>query len=81
VALSSAPDHIRVNAVLPGALDSAAFRQFAGPAAAGFAERVPLGRLGAPADLANAVVFLLSDDAAFVTGAGLLVDGGMAWRV
>ena len=81
VALSAAPEGIRVNAVLPGALDSAAFRQFAGPAAAAFAERVPLGRLGAPADLANAVVFLLSDDAAFVTGGGLLVDGGMAWRI
>ena len=81
VALSAAASGIRVNAVLPGALDSAAFRHFAGPAAEGFAQRVPLGRLGAPADLARAVVFLLSDDAAFITAGGLLVDGGMAWRI
>lgn len=81
VALSEAAANIRVNAVLPGALDSAAFRQIVGPDTSDFARRIPVGRLGTPQDLARAVVFLLSDDAAFITGAGLLVDGGMAWPV
>jgi L-rhamnose 1-dehydrogenase len=40
-------------------------------------KRIPLGRLGEPADVANAVVFLASDLARYVTGAALLVDGGL----
>ena len=40
-------------------------------------EQTPLGRLGEVADMADAVVFLCSDDARFITGAGLPVDGGM----
>jgi NAD(P)-dependent dehydrogenase (short-subunit alcohol dehydrogenase family) len=40
----------------------------------------PLGRLGVAADIANAVVFLASDDAAFMTGSEVVVDGGMTAR-
>ena len=40
----------------------------------------PLGRLGVPADIANAVVFLASDDAAFMTGSEVVVDGGLTAR-
>ena len=40
------------------------------------AESIPLGRLGSPQDMANAVLFLLSDRASFVTGTELVVDGG-----
>ena len=39
--------------------------------------RLPIGRLGAATDTAKGVVFLASDDAAFMTGAGLVVDGGI----
>ena len=44
---------------------------------AGLEGASPLGRLGAPADVAAAVLYLASDDAAFVTGAELVVDGGV----
>jgi NAD(P)-dependent dehydrogenase (short-subunit alcohol dehydrogenase family) len=78
VALSEAARNVRVNAILPGLVDSAAFRTLAGEVAASLAARVPLGRFGAPEELAKAIVFLLSDEAAFITGAGLVLDGGMA---
>lgn len=82
VALSEAKHGVRANSVLPGALDSAALRQLAGPTGTKeLSERIPAGRLGQPAEMAKAVAFLLSDDASFITGTGLLVDGGMAWRI
>jgi NAD(P)-dependent dehydrogenase (short-subunit alcohol dehydrogenase family) len=81
VALSEAANNIRVNSVLPGALDSAAFRQLAGPDTTPFAARIPMGRLGTPREFAKAIVFLLSDEAAFITGAGLVIDGGMGGQV
>ncbi len=73
---------IRVNAVLPGPIEGRMLTAIAegsrGPATL---ERltagVPLGRLGRPEDVAAVVVFLLSDEAAFITGAGYEVDGGM----
>src|SRR5947207_535854 len=40
-------------------------------------ERLPIGRMGTPTDIAKGVVFLASDDAAFMTGAGLVIDGGI----
>ena len=69
-----APYGIRVNSVSPtktgasvGAIESAAGRDFA---------EIPLGRLGRPQDQANAVLFLVSDLAEFITGVDLRVDGG-----
>lgn len=75
---------IRVNAVSPGATDTPiidgqfADRRQADSARAAFAERTPLGRIGRPAELASAVVFLASDDSSFITGIDLQVDGGLA---
>ena len=40
-------------------------------------QRLPIGRMGTPNDIAKGIVFLASDDAAFMTGAGLVVDGGI----
>jgi NAD(P)-dependent dehydrogenase (short-subunit alcohol dehydrogenase family) len=73
---------IRVNVVSPGATDTSGLRgltnQTSEALAAFYADRVPLGRMARPEDIANAVAFLASDDAAYVTGAELFVDGGLA---
>jgi 3alpha(or 20beta)-hydroxysteroid dehydrogenase len=80
---------VRVNCVYPGlvptamgmqlAVDMAQLGLFESPEAAvgAVVEQTPLGRLGDVADMADAVVFLASDQARFITGTGLSVDGGM----
>ena len=67
---------IRFNSVLPGAVVTALWAQVPEDYKAQTAARTPVGRLGRPEDIAAAVAFLASDDAAFVTGQNLLVDGG-----
>jgi NAD(P)-dependent dehydrogenase (short-subunit alcohol dehydrogenase family) len=81
VALAHARNGIRVNAVLPGAIDSAMVRRLAGDREAQVAPHIPMGRQGTPWEVAKAVVFLLSDDASYITAADLLVDGGVAARL
>ena len=70
---------IRCNAVLPGTIETDLNKQdLADPKKrTAMAGRVPLGRLGAPEDLAGPAIFLASDMARYVNGAALLVDGGM----
>jgi NAD(P)-dependent dehydrogenase (short-subunit alcohol dehydrogenase family) len=85
MALDHARDGIRVNAVCPGDTDTAMLgrgvalesraRHLADLGAA-----LPLGRVGTPRDVASAVVFLLSDESSFITGAALPVDGGNTAR-
>lgn len=72
-----AADGIRVNAVCPGYIDTPMTRRNA-PAElrAELAARSPIGRLGRPEEVAAAVRFLMSDEASFITGAHLTVDGG-----
>jgi NAD(P)-dependent dehydrogenase (short-subunit alcohol dehydrogenase family) len=73
-----APAGVRVNGVAPGTVETALTRALAGAdalAALG-RERVPLGRLGEPAEIGAAVAFLASDAASYVTGHVLAVDGG-----
>jgi NAD(P)-dependent dehydrogenase (short-subunit alcohol dehydrogenase family) len=75
---------IRVNAVSPGPIDTPGLSGLLGSSETGqqrlknISNNVPLGRLGTPDEIAKAVVFLASDDASFVTGAELFVDGGFA---
>ena len=78
VAVSSAGQNIRVNSVLPGIIDSTMLRRYVGDANIDFSSRIPARRLGTPWDVAKAVVFLLSDDASYITGTELVVDGGVA---
>jgi 3-oxoacyl-[acyl-carrier protein] reductase len=78
-ALDLAPYGIRVNAILPGGvLTEGALKNFPDPetAKAAATERVPLGRYAMPADIAGVTRFLVSEAASFITGQGLIVDGG-----
>jgi NAD(P)-dependent dehydrogenase (short-subunit alcohol dehydrogenase family) len=79
MAIDLAPKQIRVNVVGPSSIVIPAWRAtLTSEANMEMARRmVPLTRLGAPADIASAVLFLASDDAAFITGQVLYVDGGM----
>lgn len=76
--------HIRVNAVSPGTIDTPGLSELLGSSETGqqrlkmISTAVPLGRLGRPEEIANAVVFLASDEASYITGAELFVDGGFA---
>ena len=76
-AVELAADRIRVNAVSPGMVGTEASKaQFDAPTLAAREAAMPLGRFGAPADIAGAVAFLASGDGAYVSGAELVVDGG-----
>ena len=85
-ALDCASDHIRVNCVLPGATDTPLLREYIdgtdNPQATrdSIIERIALRRLGRPEDVANATLFLASEEAAFITGTSILVDGGQLAR-
>ncbi len=78
-ALEYARNGIRVNAICPGTIHTAMIDRFTQgdpQLLAQFAEGEPIGRLGSPEEVANAVIWLCSDKASFVTGATLAVDGG-----
>ncbi len=79
-AVELAADRIRVNAVSPGMVGTEASKaQFDAPTLAAREAAMPLGRFGAPADIAAAVAFLASADGAYISGTELVVDGG--WTV
>ncbi|MBI3742863.1 MAG: SDR family oxidoreductase [Chloroflexi bacterium] len=76
-ALEFAPYHINVNAVGPGGVQTNISPRLADPKTALEAgKEVPWGRIGQPRDIANVILFLASDDAEYVTGQLLIVDGG-----
>ncbi len=86
VAIEYVEQGIRVNCICPGTVDSPwvgrLLDETADPAAAraGLVARQPMGRLGDPKEIAKAALYLASDDAAFITGTGLVIDGGLTAR-
>lgn len=80
-AVEGARDAVRVNAIIPGQVQTAATEEFSAKApemASRTADAIPMGRGGQPEELAEAIVFMLSDAASYITGAALPVDGGKA---
>jgi len=76
LAVELAAQGIRVNAVAPGTINTAAVRRMDPAGIAAGVAKHPMGRIGEPAEVANAILFLASDEASFITGAILPVDGG-----
>ena len=77
IARDYATDGIRANAVSPGFVDTPMLQEDTHEGTVNFArQQTPMGRIGNPEEIAEAVVFLASDDASFVTGQNLVVDGG-----
>ena len=82
LAIQFGPDRIRSNALPPGPTLTPMQQRWEGDEGTrkAIANTVPLKRIGTPQDMANACVFLLSDDASFITGTELIVDGGLMAR-
>jgi NAD(P)-dependent dehydrogenase (short-subunit alcohol dehydrogenase family) len=78
-AVEYGPSGVRVNAVVPGAVKTPAFMGYIGSEErlAQYEQQIPVGRACRPEDIADAVLWLASDEAACVTGIGLVVDGGV----
>ena len=78
LAAEVAARNVTVNCVAPGFIDTAMTQGLGDDQTARLTERIPAGRLGTPEDVASCVVFLASDEAAYVTGQTISVNGGMA---
>lgn len=76
LAMELAPSNIRVNCVAPGVIDTDMVQVLGKDTLNELAAQTPLGRLGTPEDIANAIRFLASDEASFITGQVLVSDGG-----
>ncbi|MEM4091062.1 MAG: glucose 1-dehydrogenase [Thermoplasmatales archaeon] len=81
-ALELAPYHIRVNCIAPGIIDTPMNQEVLGEheKRKTMTERVPLKRIGEPADVAKVALFLASDESSYITGAVVPVDGGLSLR-
>ena len=76
LALTYARDNIRVNAVAPGYVDTPILAEVPKDMKDAMANQLPIGRLGKDTEIANLICYLLSDDATFITGAIVPIDGG-----
>ncbi|MEL7240783.1 MAG: glucose 1-dehydrogenase [Cyanobacteria bacterium J06573_2] len=70
------PRDIRVNAISPGVIATEMSDEALGDASEAIMQQIPMGRLGEPEEIAKVVLFLASDDASYIAGEDLLVDGG-----
>jgi 3-oxoacyl-[acyl-carrier protein] reductase len=77
IARELAPRGVLVNAVAPGFIDTEMTKKLSDEVRKALQEQIPLQRLGQPEDIANAVLFLASDLASYITGQVVVVDGGM----
>ena len=79
MAIDHASDGIRVNAICPGVTEtgSTAWMHNHPEIMRGFAERLTMGRMGTSEEMAGAILFLASDDATYITGTNLVIDGGL----
>jgi NAD(P)-dependent dehydrogenase (short-subunit alcohol dehydrogenase family) len=80
LAVDHVADGVRVNAVCPGTVDSPWVRRLVedvGDSLETLKARQPMGRLGTPDEIAESILYLASDQAAFVTGSALVIDGGL----
>ena len=77
VAREVASRNVTVNALAPGYITTAMVDELSEETQAKILERIPMGRFGTPEDVAEAVVFLCSDGASYITGQVLTIDGGM----
>jgi NAD(P)-dependent dehydrogenase (short-subunit alcohol dehydrogenase family) len=78
-ALQYARRNIRINAICPGTVLTAGLAAFPEENQREWAELIPMGRIATTQEIAQAVAYLLSDQAAFITGIGLLIDGGLMY--
>jgi NAD(P)-dependent dehydrogenase (short-subunit alcohol dehydrogenase family) len=76
-ALDYAAQHVRVNLLAPGPIHTERLERAGGSARAAVASAVPSGRLGLPDEVAAAIVWLSGPEAAFITGATIVIDGGL----
>jgi len=72
-----APYNIRVNAVAPGFIETDMLMQLHEKQRVKILEEIPVGRFGMPEEVARAVLFLVSDEAAYITGQVVQIDGGL----
>ena len=79
LAIQFANQNIRSNCILPGAVETPMQNRWKKnpKAKKNLAKLIPLQRIGKPADIANAILFLLSDESQYITGTELIVDGGI----
>jgi len=78
LAWESSPHRIRVNAVVPGAVDTEMFSSVPQKERQAIIEQIPLKRPGTPEEIAEVIVFLLSDAASYIQGQTIVVDGGLS---
>jgi 3alpha(or 20beta)-hydroxysteroid dehydrogenase len=77
-AIELAPYNVRVNSVHPGLIDTAMLDVRRGEDLEQRKAKIPMGRMGTVMDVANAVLFLLSDESDYITGAEIAIDGGLS---